>query len=552
MPYYAVARGFKVGVFNTWQEYNSHVRGFKGSLCKKFNNLKHAEEYIALFGEVARGFKVGVFKKSKKYTRHLTGFKGARGKKFDNREDAEKFIALFGEGNNASSSTSVLLPNPKVIANSATSEECYAVARGHTVGIFLTWHECESQLNGFEGAYFKKCDSLGEAKAFIEANREHASSSASVTNSFLSGTSRGTFKRTHKASVKIRAGSTGHVNMCGSSKQFTAIPGADTNPHGPIVYTDGGCARNGMSNVKAGYGVFWGDGHKNNVAVSLEGGTSNNGAKYRAVIAALIKAIEDDHSHITIKTDSKLLIKSMTKWPSFKKKNKLKKKDGSPVSYFKLIFLLAKLMRMIDVKFEHVEARAGIHGQEMAHKLARQGAKRYKFDAIAGVDTNPHGLIVYTDGACASNGKSNAKAGYGVFWGDDHQNNVGAPLKGRATNNRAEYTAVIVALKQAIEDGHSHITIRTDSEILIKAMTQRIDLWKKNKFKKTDGTKVLNVDLIKELDNLMKMIDVKFEHGPTTGGLFWPPVAGRPLLWPTSITCSTVERWNTEINAAVD
>ncbi|KAI1704368.1 RNase H domain-containing protein [Ditylenchus destructor] len=142
--------------------------------------------------------------------------------------------------------------------------------------------------------------------------------------------------------------------------------------------------------------------------------------------------------------------------------------------------------------------------------MLRRSSKQ--FDAIPRADTKPHGPIVYTDGACARNGKSNAKAGYGVFWGDGHQNNVGAPLKGRATNNRAEYTAVIVALKQAIEDGHSHITIKTDSKLLIKSMTQWLRQWKKNKYKKRDGTPVLNVDLIKELDDLMKMIRVKFHQ----------------------------------------
>lgn len=47
----------------------------------------------------------------------------------------------------------------------------YLVARGHTVGIFVTWNECEKQVTGFDGAYFKKFDKLGDAKAFIEANR---------------------------------------------------------------------------------------------------------------------------------------------------------------------------------------------------------------------------------------------------------------------------------------------------------------------------------------------------------------------------------------------
>ncbi|TKR77050.1 hypothetical protein L596_018098 [Steinernema carpocapsae] len=54
--------------------------------------------------------------------------------------------------------------------------------------------------------------------------------------------------------------------------------------------------------------------------------------------------------------------------------------------------------------------------------------------------------VVYTDGACSSNGRKNARAGYGVYWGDDHPDNVSKPLEGSvATNNRAELQAVVVA-----------------------------------------------------------------------------------------------------------
>lgn len=34
---------------------------------------------------------------------------------------------------------------------------------------------------------------------------------------------------------------------------------------------------------------------------------------------------------------------------------------------------------------------------------------------------NEEGYVqVYTDGACENNGKPNARAGYGVWFGDDH------------------------------------------------------------------------------------------------------------------------------------
>jgi ribonuclease HI len=37
-------------------------------------------------------------------------------------------------------------------------------------------------------------------------------------------------------------------------------------------------------------------------------------------------------------------------------------------------------------------------------------------------------MIIYTDGACRSNGKDNAIAGYGVFFGDNDIRNVSAKV----------------------------------------------------------------------------------------------------------------------------
>lgn len=59
--------------------------------------------------------------------------------------------------------------------------------------------------------------------------------------------------------------------------------------------------------------------------------------------------------------------------------------------------------------------------------------------------------VVYTDGACSSNGRVGAAAGIGVYWGEQHVDNVSEPLlNGLPTNNRAELTAVIRAVQTVI------------------------------------------------------------------------------------------------------
>ena len=45
--FYGVARGFKPGVYETWEEANTHVKNYSGHRVKKFRPRKEAEEYVA-------------------------------------------------------------------------------------------------------------------------------------------------------------------------------------------------------------------------------------------------------------------------------------------------------------------------------------------------------------------------------------------------------------------------------------------------------------------------------------------------------------------------
>ena len=38
--YYAVKKGRKIGIFSTWEECESMVKGFKGALYKSFSSLE--------------------------------------------------------------------------------------------------------------------------------------------------------------------------------------------------------------------------------------------------------------------------------------------------------------------------------------------------------------------------------------------------------------------------------------------------------------------------------------------------------------------------------
>ena len=128
-----------------------------------------------------------------------------------------------------------------------------------------------------------------------------------------------------------------------------------------------------------------------------------------------------------------------------------------------------------------------------------------------------NGLICFTDGSCIHNGKKYAKGSWAVIFPNNQEYNFAGPLNDgfTPTNNRAEYTALINACKQAntIDPTmRQTLTVYSDSELLIKSMTKWIKSWKKNNWKKHDGYPVQNKDLLIELDNFFNKRNIVMIH----------------------------------------
>lgn len=140
-------------------------------------------------------------------------------------------------------------------------------------------------------------------------------------------------------------------------------------------------------------------------------------------------------------------------------------------------------------------------------------------------------INVFTDGSCiqSSKNKQNRPAGYACVFPEYPSFNYAAKLEGKEkTNNRAEYTACIMALKIAnkIDPTHSSILyVHTDSELMINSLTKWLSGWKTKGWKKADGSPVKNVDLLKVLDELLKQRVVVFKHVRAhTGKTDWSSV----------------------------
>jgi ribonuclease HI len=97
---------------------------------------------------------------------------------------------------------------------------------------------------------------------------------------------------------------------------------------------------------------------------------------------------------------------------------------------------------------------------------------------------------IFGDGACSGNP---GPGGYGAILrcsGREKEISGWAP---ETTNNRMELTAIIEALRQLTRP--CRITITTDSQYVVKGMTEWIAGWKRNGWRNSKKEQVLNRDL---------------------------------------------------------
>lgn len=117
--------------------------------------------------------------------------------------------------------------------------------------------------------------------------------------------------------------------------------------------------------------------------------------------------------------------------------------------------------------------------------------------------------FVYTDGACSNNGRHNALAGIGIFFGVGDSRNVSRRIEGKQTNNTAELTAILEAyplIKADILQG-KRMTIVSDSEYAIRCVTSYGD-----KCEKQGWSEIPNLELVKAAYTLYKDSPVQFIH----------------------------------------
>jgi ribonuclease HI len=121
-------------------------------------------------------------------------------------------------------------------------------------------------------------------------------------------------------------------------------------------------------------------------------------------------------------------------------------------------------------------------------------------------EVSPFDAVVYTDGACRSNGRAGAIGGIGVYFAPNDARNVSRRLEGRCTNNVAELTALIEGVR-LLPDGDKCAVV-TDSNYAILCCSTYGD----KLLKKGWPEDIPNRELVKTAYELVKQKGTKLVH----------------------------------------
>jgi ribonuclease HI len=119
--------------------------------------------------------------------------------------------------------------------------------------------------------------------------------------------------------------------------------------------------------------------------------------------------------------------------------------------------------------------------------------------------TDPTPVVIYTDGACSRNPGPGGWAAI-LTYGDSCREISGGEAV--TTNNRMELMAAIAALEALKQP--SHVELHTDSEYVMKGITQWIHGWKRNGWKTKSREPVKNAELWQKLDEARQRHRIKW------------------------------------------
>lgn len=234
-----------------------------------------------------------------------------------------------------------------------TEKKYYAVAKGKRRGIYATWEETKEQVNGFSGAKYKSFKTIVECQDYIdqENNIPKENTDQNIDQ---------------------------NVNLSPNLMALRNIKGVEPYilvDDVIVMYTDGSC-----KNKKGGWGLVVINSQRQalefNGPVPIDECT-NQIAELYAIYRALKYGTENfdvNSIKFVIRTDSMYSIGCFTKWINNWLKNDWITAEGTPVENKNIIEYIYNIVKTVNVSFEHVKAHNGNTYNEIADRLAKNGA----------------------------------------------------------------------------------------------------------------------------------------------------------------------------------
>jgi ribonuclease HI len=271
----------------------------------------------------------------------------------------------------------------------------YAVKIGSVPGIYKTWLECVKQINGYQGAIYKKFNNMNEAILFMNSNDNNHIKSKEKNKSDPNNT---------YSIIKYLISNNDKDNDndidTNNQNKKTKLNYDDDFNKNIYIFCDGSAIHKKYKSIRCGYGVFIKLPNKKTIEHSEEliSSGTNNLAELSAILYGInnIEKIFNNNCDINPETniyfvcDSKYAINCILVWSINWKKNNWKTTKGTLVENVELIKqIISKYDELISkgytIKFKHINSHQIKpedtesyqyllwYGNDMADQLARNG-----------------------------------------------------------------------------------------------------------------------------------------------------------------------------------